>query len=461
MYAKLAIRNIKRSFKDYTIYFFTLVFGVAIFYTFNSIESQTVMMDLSEAEKNAFSMVTIVMSIASVFISFILGFLIIYANNYLIKRRKKEFGIYMTLGMEKEKLSKILFIETLCIGVISLLVGTIIGIMVSQGLSIFTAKLFKVDITKFIFIFSKDAFLKTLICFSIIYFVVLLFNSNIIRRVKLVDLLTASKKNENIKSRNVWINIMIFTISVILLGTAYYFVLKVGIAIVSPILFGIVAIGALGTFLFFFSLSGFLLKVFKSNKTYYFKGLNMFVLKQISSKINTNFISMTFICLMLFISICTLSGGLGINKALNKDVKELFQFDASLWNYEGIDIKENVLNRGVDLDSILKNYSEYKLNYSEYAFGDFLSGKAMKENKNYNPIMTNANKPIVKVSEINSIMKMLGKDEVTIKDNEYMLYSDIDDIEKYLVESLENNTEILINGHKLLPADKKTIEVVT
>ena len=100
MYFKLASKNLKKSIKDYTIYFLTLVFGICIFYTFNSIESQRVMMDLSEIQAGAFQIIDVFMSVASVFISFILGFLIVYANNYLIKRRKKEFGIYMTLGME-------------------------------------------------------------------------------------------------------------------------------------------------------------------------------------------------------------------------------------------------------------------------------------------------------------------------------------------------------------------------
>ena len=155
MYFKLAAKNIKKSLKDYTIYFLTLVFGVCIFYTFNSIKSQGVMMELSGLQANAFELTNSVIGIASVFISFILGFLIVYANNYLIKRRKKEFGIYMTLGMENKSLSRIIFVETMLIGVISLGIGLVCGVLLSQGISVFTAKLFKTDITKFTFIFSK------------------------------------------------------------------------------------------------------------------------------------------------------------------------------------------------------------------------------------------------------------------------------------------------------------------
>ena len=198
MYFKLAIRNLKKSLKDYTIYFLTLVFGVCIFYTFNSIQSQSIMMELSDVKANMFEVTSDIIGIASVFISFILGFLIVYANNYLIKRRKKEFGIYMTLGMDNRKISTIIFIETMLVGIISLVIGLIFGVLLSQGISILTANLFEVNITKFQFVFSKKAFLKTIQNFGIIYLVVLVFNSINIRCVKLIDLLNASKKNEKL-----------------------------------------------------------------------------------------------------------------------------------------------------------------------------------------------------------------------------------------------------------------------
>ena len=254
MYFKLAFRNIKKSLKDYAIYFLTLVLGVCIFYTFNSIESQSIMMELSDLKANAFELTSDIIGIVSIFISFILGFLIIYANNYLIKRRKKEFGIYMTLGMENSKLSIIIFIETILIGMISLGVGLILGILLSQGISIVTAKLFEVNISKFQFVFSKDAFLRTIANFGIIYLVVLIFNSIIIRKVKLIDLLNASKKNEKLKVKNIWGSIVVFLISIISICTGYHIILKNGLAVMDSTIIKAIIFGTVGTFLFFFSL---------------------------------------------------------------------------------------------------------------------------------------------------------------------------------------------------------------
>ena len=104
MLFKLSIKNITKSIKDYAIYFFTLVLGVAIFYVFNAIDSQTVMLNVSSSTSEIIRLMTTILRGVSVFVSFILGFLIIYASRFLIKRRNKEFGIYLTLGMSKRKI---------------------------------------------------------------------------------------------------------------------------------------------------------------------------------------------------------------------------------------------------------------------------------------------------------------------------------------------------------------------
>ena len=131
MLCKLSLKNIKKSFKDYAIYFFTLILGVSIFYVFNAIDSQTVLLDVTSNTLEIIKLMTNMLSGVSVFVSFILGFLIIYASRFLIKRRNKEFGIYLTLGMSKRKISTILFIETLFIGIISLFVGLGLGVFLS------------------------------------------------------------------------------------------------------------------------------------------------------------------------------------------------------------------------------------------------------------------------------------------------------------------------------------------
>lgn len=202
MLFKLSIKNITKSIKDYAIYFFTLVLGVAIFYVFNAIDSQTVMLNVSSSTSEIIRLMTTILGGVSVFVSFILGFLIIYASRFLIKRRNKEFGIYLTLGMSKRKISLILFFETLIIGVISLGVGLALGIVLSQLMSILVANMFEADLTKFQFTFSSSAALKALLYFSIMYLIVMIFNTIIVNKCKLIDLLHGNKKSEKVKLKN-------------------------------------------------------------------------------------------------------------------------------------------------------------------------------------------------------------------------------------------------------------------
>ena len=201
MYSKIAINNVKRSFKDYAIYFLTISFAVCIFYSFNSIESQKALLDINKNQAEYISLITTLISYVSVFVSFVLGGLILYANNFLIKKRKKELGIYMTLGMSKRKISKILLSETLIVGVLSLLSGLLLGLGVSQGLSLFTAKLFEVGMSEFKFVVSGSAILKTVLYFALIFGVLMIFNTRIISKYKLIDMLTAARKSEDITTK--------------------------------------------------------------------------------------------------------------------------------------------------------------------------------------------------------------------------------------------------------------------
>ncbi|WP_415342374.1 ABC transporter permease [Clostridium perfringens] len=472
MYFKLAFKNIKKSYKNYVIYFLTLIFGICIFYTFNSIESQSVMMELNEQKQSAFMMAEQLMGYFSVFIAFVLGFLIVYANNYLIKRRKKEFGIYMTLGMENGSLSKMIFLETLFIGAISLGIGVVLGIMLSQALSVLTAYMFQVDLTKFQFVFSPLGFKRTVLCFSIIYLVVLIFNFISVRKIKLIDLLTASKRNEKPTIKNLWVSVILFLVSVGILGIAYYKVIHDGIAVASFNVLGLpIVLGCVGTFIFFYSLTGFFLKVIQGNKKFYLRDLNMFVMKQISSKINTTFVSLSFICLMLFLAICTFSGGLGINRAINADLKDLTKFDVTFWSNSGENIENLLKEKNIDLSNIAKEDSNMVMYDSGVKYSNFLSKEGMTAMKNYFPVANDNDILVIGENGYNNTLKLLGKEPVNLKENQYLAVGNIDEMKKWVNESLENGNmdqmkklvnkssengkKINISGKTLEPANKK------
>ena len=321
----------KKSIKDYAIYFLTLVLGVAIFYMFNSLDSQQAMMEVSASQRDIIKLMVGMLSYVSIFVAVVLGLLIVYANNFLVNRRKKEFGIYMTLGMGKRQISKIILMETIFIGIISLGVGIILGVFASQFMSILVAKMFKADMTGFTFVFSKDACIKTCIYFAVMYIAVMFFNTLTVSRYKLINLLNATKKNEKVKIKNPFLSILVFIIGASILGYAYWKVtadvhsMDTAEKMLPPILMGIT-----GTVLVFWSLSGFILQVVQMHKKTYLKDTNMFVLRQINNKINTMVASMSVICLMLFMTITILSSSLALRNSMERNLTEMTPVDLNL-----------------------------------------------------------------------------------------------------------------------------------
>ncbi len=379
MLSKLSLKNIKKSIKDYTIYFFTLILGISIFYVFNALDTQTAMMEVSSSTRELIKLMMTLMSAVSVFVSFILGFLIIYASRFLMKRRNKEFGIYLTLGMSKRRISFILFFETLIIGVLSLVVGLGLGTLLSQLMSVIVVNMFEANLTKYTFVFSSSACIKTIAYFSVMYLFVMIFNTISVSKCKLLDLLHGNKKSETLKIKNPFICILIFIISVCVLGYAYYMVTAGfgNITNAKDILIPI-AMGSMSTFFLFWSLSGLVLRIVRSMKNFYYKGLNSFTLRQFSSKINTTVFSTTVICLMLFVTICLLSSCLTMKNSMNEGIKKFAPADIQLTNKRNMDFKEwynNNLSYGYNEEQIANSHIDVveKLKIFDYDITKYLS----------------------------------------------------------------------------------------
>ena len=475
MLCKLSLKNIKKSIKDYAIYFFTLILGVAIFYVFNALGSQTVMMDVSSSTEELIELMMTMLSGVSVFVSFILGFLIIYASRFLMKRRNKEFGVYLTLGMSKRKISLILFFETLFIGIISLVVGLGIGIILSQLMSLVVANMFEADLTKFAFVFSSSSCIKTIIYFGIMYLFVMIFNTYSVSKCKLIDLLNGAKTSEKIKLKNPILCIIIFIISCLVLGKAYHLVtvefltLQEAEDILVPIVMGCVS-----TFFIFWSLSGLLLRIARSMKNFYYKGLNSFTLRQFSSKINTTVFSTTIICLMLFITICLLSACLTMKNSMNANIKELapadFMFTTNMnmdkyydsfraYGYNDNKIKNshytvlemfNIFNYDITRD--VKEYVEI----NTYATTDLtmnhtLGSKLDSVRTSFPYLQYDTKESIIKISDYNKVARLYGNEEYSLKDDEYMIVADFKSMVEIRNMALENGETINLFGHTLKP----------
>lgn len=474
MLFKLSIANIVKSFKDYTIYFFTLILGVAIFYVFNAIESQTVLLNVTSSTNEIIVLMTNILSGVSVFVSFILGFLIIYASRFLIKRRNKEFGVYLTLGMSKRKISIILFIETLIIGLLSLAVGLGLGVLLSQLMSLLVANMFDADMTKFSFIFSNDAFLKTLIYFGIMYLIVMFFNTFMISKCRLIELLNSEKKSEKVHLKNPIVSSIVFVISCIVLGRAYYMV-TAGIQELETVdkIFLPIIMGSISTFFIFWSLSGLILKLCMSIKNLYYRGLNSFILRQFSSKINTMVFSMTVICLMLFVTICILSSSLSIKNSLSANLKELapvdIQFskrvDYTLENTANrgeelallnLNVVDTLKNMGIDTTEFIDESVEINIfSTPDLTIADTFGPKLNEILANYRYLNIHSQEKIISISEYNELAKLYELEQFDIESGEYIIIADFDPFVKIRNEVLAEHQNIEVFGHILKPKYEK------
>ncbi len=475
MLCKLSFKNIRKSLRDYTIYFFTLILGISIFYVFNALDSQTVMMNVSSSTQDLIKLMMNMLSGVSVFVSFILGFLIIYASSFLIKRRNKEFGIYLTLGMSKRKISFILFYETLFIGILSLVVGLLLGVILSFFMSLVVADMFEADLTKFTFVFSSSACLKTILYFSIMYFIVMIFNTISVSRCQLIDLFHSAKKTEEIKLKNPYLCILVFILASLVLGKAYHMVtvefltLQEVTDILKPIL-----MGAVSTFFIFWSLSGLILRIAMSIQKFYYKGLNSFTLRQFSSKINTTVFSTTIICLMLFITICLLSACLTMKNSMNANIRKLAPADAMFtanmnldqyyekyrdYGYNDSQIKNSHYTAkemfelfDFDITTYFKDYIEVNTYATPDLTMNHTLGSKLDSIRTQFPFLAyDTMEPIMKISDYNQVARFYGNPEYSLRSNEYMIVADFKSIVKIRNVALKNREVIHLFGYTLQP----------
>ena len=333
MLCKLAWGNVRRAG---LVYLLTLTLGVTVFYAFNTISMQV---DIAGIDEEGLAQVMgSMLGYLTYFLAGVMAFLMVYANNFIMKRRKKEFGLYQVLGMGRGRVATIMALETVIVSVVAFVAGIVLGVGLSQLMTFFTASLFKTQIANFHFFFSVHAFNLTLACMLVMFVLTLLLNLRAVRRTKLIELMGAERRNESIKTRNPWIAIAIFAVGVVLVGVAYYRLLRDGFPLTATDSklqeamnqFGITtAMVTVGTFALFWGLSGMLIKLLQSLRGVYWRGLNMFTVRQLAAKVNTVCFSMGVIAMLLFLAITSVTCGMSIANVMNENLERYTPADMS------------------------------------------------------------------------------------------------------------------------------------
>ena len=448
MYARIALGNVRRSIRDFGIYFLTLVLGVAVYYAFNSVTQQSAVLRLSGNMRTLVQELGTIIRGVSIFVAVLLAFLVLFGNRFLIRRRKREFAIYLTLGMDRRHVSGIVAMESLAVGAGALVVGLAVGVLLSQALLYATARLFNTHVTGFGLMFSGQACAYTVMSFAIIFLVVGALNVLEVSRFRLIDLMNADRKGEKSLVRNLPLSVALFVVSLALIGVAYHELRVNGMYAIDWRFNLATALVSVGTFLLFFSVSGFLLRLGQSVRGFYLRGLNMFALRQLSSRVNSAWVSISIVCAALFLAITSTCGGFAIVSSINQSVSAITHYDVSVAMYSTAQTshasnagdvsgsgKEALLKASVpDWDSLVADSARIDL-YQDPSMRlnlKMLRGDTGVELPDSFAKYTNGldKVPIyvVSLSQYNAILALRGDKPATLKANEALVTTDMNNM---------------------------------
>lgn len=511
MLCKLAWGNVRRAGRDYLVYLLTLTLGVTVFYAFNTISMQV---DIAGIDEEGLAQVMgSILGDLTYFLAGVMAFLMVYANNFIMKRRKKEFGLYQVLGMGRGRVATIMALETVIVSVVAFVAGIVLGVGLSQLMTFFTTSLFKTQIANFHFFFSVHAFNLTLACMLVMFVLTLLLNLRAVRRTKLIELMGAERRNESIKTRNPWIAIAIFAVGVVLVGVAYYRLLRDGFPLTATDSklqeamnqFGITtAMVTVGTFALFWGLSGMLIKLLQSLRGVYWRGLNMFTVRQLAAKVNTVCFSMGVIAMLLFLAITSVTCGMSIANVMNENLERYNPADMSqtyvyytpdtldyykeyinpseadrmvladstvdlypAWHGKGKSADNNdETGKKVDIADVAGEHVQID-SYLSYPFGgsnpSVSAGEMCKTMGEKLPKALGGSNAdtmglfVTPASQYNKLRQMMGEEPVSIGRDQYLLTCDMGgELGDLYTKYMAGGHTLTLGGHELKPATDKS-----
>lgn len=457
VFKELAAKNVKKSAKDYFIYFFTLTFAVCLFYTFNSIKDQFEILGIPDtfnylaASQGAIAAVSVVSCM-------IIGFLVSYANRFLMKRRKKEFGVYFTLGMDRRDVGRLLMKETMKIGSAALLSGLLLGIGTSQVLSMITARISGAGLGSYSFIFSFGAAVAAVIFFGLTFAFVHFFNVRELKKMELIDLLYADRKNEEVpesKKRDVLLGIL----SILLFVSAFLLIFCLSETKFLEALTAGAALAAAGTVLFFISAAGIAADIMKKRKGFYYRKLHIFDVNQLGSRIKTAGISIAVVSILMYLSVSVMGIGMGLGQSAIIKKDKTAPYDISVEYYyfgdstddemNGMSVLEKLEQQGAVLPQYLESSADLTMyeqeNLTESSlFAICTENTKVRRNFEDPPVL------LLGADDYNKVRELLKLEPITLGENEYAFTYNEPDAKDLLSEYAGKQKEPLEIGGKEL-----------
>ncbi len=429
MYSKLAFRNIRRSLRDYIIYFVTLTLTAALMYSFLALGFSPDILAMTEN----MSMLTTGILILSVLIAFISSFVIGYAIRFMLGQRKKEFAAYELMGMEVKTVRNLFLVENGIIGGVAFLLGTLVGTGLSGLLNQVVQNIFEIPHTYRV-LFSFRAWGMTLFFFILMYGFGMFRAAKVIRRQKVIDLLYDNQKNEEIRFQSLHRSVLTGLLSVAAM-IAGVILLEKGLHIQTneALLYfgGACLLILVGVYELHRNIPVLLYQFAKRNPHRKYREENLFFLGQIGRRIQSSGRTMAVVAILLTISLATMFLGLTMGAGYKANMEAYYPYDA------GVAIDAPLTKNS--MDSVLSFVDERckvedSVTYYLYAVPD----EAIEA---------------LSLSDYNHLREILGLSPVSINNNEFFVHCDTWNYMDDIRQRLEQQPEITLNGQTLTVAE--------
>ncbi|WP_049547068.1 FtsX-like permease family protein [Streptococcus mitis] len=465
MYPKLILRNVFRNLQTYTIYFFSLTLIYSLLYAFNALPSHPVMQSLSGAKETLTTVMSQYMGLLSYLILSAIAFLIVYATNFVLGRRKKELGLYATLGMKKKQIIRTLFFETMLVNIFSLILGFFLGVILLVILAKIASEFFMANYFGNLVFFDSKSVILLVYSYLVTSFIVGVMDIITFRKQNIIALIQENgvKKSVLAKGKPV-LQALLFILStaVIGFGALYFsdyhhlsFLKSWGILLVSVFVIFVI--------LFYNTLSHFILVSLRKLPQTYYNKLNTFKIRQFSKQADSNSVTLAVLSLTLTLALSLLVFSGSAYTTMNHELNRYAPYDLQVNLYRGNEfhygnesVKDRLQAGGFDFDVVKEEYV-YSTFTSDLTYKDIIDTSQLWEHDKGLP---DSKVHILGISAYNHLRKLQGKKDIDLADDGYLVNANYKGTIKQIQEFLLQTKDLSIGGYSLKLASFQPLDTV-
>ncbi|ASA24727.1 FtsX-like permease family protein [Paenibacillus donghaensis] len=388
-FRQFAFRNVTRNKRLYAAYFLSSLFTVMVFFTFAVFAYHPVIggKDMHRSAATALS--------ASKWVIYVFSFFfVLYSMSVFLQSRKREFGLLMMQGMSTVQLRKMIFLENMMIGFMSILGGIGLGLVFAKGILLAGENVLRIE-EELSFYFPLRAIGLTLLVFLVLFVLISLFISSVLRSRKLITLIKADRQSKGEPKASFLLSVLV----VVLLGVSYFLALKAQGTAALALLLPIIGMVSLGTYLLFTQFSVFVLRLLKRRESFFWKKTNMLLFSDLTFRMKDNARTFFLVAIISTVSFCAIGALYGFKTIITEGVAEKNPY---LFTYLAMDQDKAEQSHVQDIERTLEKHG---LN----------TRQGTLRLDNFSTAGTGEKLKVVRESDYNTLAALMGVDEVQLK----------------------------------------------